>query len=138
MRITQGTFSFLPDFTDADIEKQIEYCIARGFALNIEYTDEPHPRNTYWELWNMPMFDEATVLAVMEQIIACRKAHPRHYIKLNAYNATRGVESVALSFIVHRPPEEPGFRLLREDSHGRKLHYTLDSYATHKPEGERY
>ncbi len=51
MRITQGTFSFLPDLTDAQITRQIDYCLAKGWALAIEYTDDPHPRNTYWEMF---------------------------------------------------------------------------------------
>ena len=57
MRITQGTFSFLPDFTDEQIDAQIKYSIANGWALSIEYTDDPHPRNSYWEMWGLPRFD---------------------------------------------------------------------------------
>src|SRR5271169_4124088 len=57
MRITQGTFSFLPDLTDDRIATQIAYCLRNGWAVNIEYTDDPHPRNTYWEMWKQPMFD---------------------------------------------------------------------------------
>ena len=51
MRVTQGTFSFLPDFTDQQIHEQVQYCIDNGWAVSIEYTDDPHPRNTYWEMW---------------------------------------------------------------------------------------
>ena len=51
MRLTQGCFSFLPDLTDQQIEKQIAYCISKGWAINVEWTDDPHPRNSYWELW---------------------------------------------------------------------------------------
>ena len=57
MRITQGTFSFLPDLTDEQIEAQIRYALDHGWAISIEYTDDPHPRNTYWEMWGLPMFD---------------------------------------------------------------------------------
>ncbi len=46
MRITQGTFSFLPDLTDAEIRPQIDYALRQGWALSVEYTDDPHPRNT--------------------------------------------------------------------------------------------
>ena len=45
MRITQGTFSFLPDLTDDQITRQIAYCQRNGWAVNIEFTDDPHPRN---------------------------------------------------------------------------------------------
>ena len=56
-RITQGQFSFLPELTDAEISLQIDYGLARGYAWSIEYTDDPHPRNTYWEMFGMPMFE---------------------------------------------------------------------------------
>ena len=32
MRITQGTFSFLPDLTDEQIAKQVDYALAQGWA----------------------------------------------------------------------------------------------------------
>ena len=54
MRLTQGCFSFLPDLTDAQIEKQVAYAMAKGWAMNVEWTDDPHPRNNYWELWGLP------------------------------------------------------------------------------------
>ncbi|MBW8320796.1 MAG: ribulose bisphosphate carboxylase small subunit, partial [Rhizobium sp.] len=47
MRITQGCFSFLPDLTDEQITAQVEYCLRKGWAIGVEYTDDPHPRNTY-------------------------------------------------------------------------------------------
>jgi len=34
MRVTQGTFSFLPDLTDEQIKKQVEFCISKGWAVN--------------------------------------------------------------------------------------------------------
>ena len=45
MRITQGTFSFLPDLTDEQIARQVEYALQQGWAVSLEYTDDPHPRN---------------------------------------------------------------------------------------------
>ena len=56
-RLTQGQFSFLPDLTDAQIAAQIAYALKQGWAVNVEYTDDPHPRNTYWEMFGLPMFD---------------------------------------------------------------------------------
>jgi ribulose-bisphosphate carboxylase small chain len=57
---------------------------------------------------------------------------------VNGYNTTKGRETVALSFIVNRPQNEPGFRLDRQEVRGRTINYLLHSYATEKPEGERY
>jgi ribulose-bisphosphate carboxylase small chain len=138
MRLTQGTFSFLPDLTDEQIRAQVEYALSKGWALGIEFTDDPHPRNTYWEMWGQPMFDLHDAAGVMQELHACRVATPGHYIRINAFDASRGFETVRLSFIVQRPAAEPGFRLQRTEDKGRTLRYTLHSYATDKPAGERY
>jgi ribulose-bisphosphate carboxylase small chain len=138
MRITQGTFSFLPDFTDAEIRAQVEYALKNGWACSVEFTDDPHPRNTYWEMWGLPMFELKDAVGVMREVHACCEAYPDHYVKLNAFDATHGVESVCLSFIVHRPPDEPGFTLERQEGPGRALRYTTRAYACDKPTGSRY
>lgn len=138
MRLTQGTFSFLPDLGDEQIRAQIEYCLTNGWAVSLEHTDDPHPRNTYWEMYGNPMFDLKDAAGIMAELQACRKTFAQHYIKLNAFDPTRGVESLRLSFIVQRPGQEPGFMLLREESKGRTQRYTLRAYATDRPEGQRY
>ena len=138
MRLTQGAFSFLPDLTDAQISSQIEYCLGNGWAVSIEYTDDPHPRNTYWEMFGQPMFDIRDAAGVMGELQSCRKTFPEHYIKVNAFDSTRGRESLRLSFIVGRPVTEPGFSLVREEGPGRSVRYTTRAYATERPEGGRY
>ncbi|MEO5986265.1 MAG: ribulose bisphosphate carboxylase small subunit [Candidatus Limnocylindria bacterium] len=138
MKITQGTFSFLPDLTDEQISAQIEYCLEQDWAVSIEYTDDPHPRNTYWEMFGQPMFDLRDAAGVMAEVNEARATFPNQYVKVNAFDATRGVETVRLSFIVNRPPTEPGFGLVRQEAAGRSIRYTVHSYATEQPEGERY
>jgi len=138
MRVTQGAFSFLPDLTDEEIVKQFEYCLGKGWAINLEYSDDPHPRNIFWEMWDLPMFDIQDAAAIMLELNACRKAFPDHYIKINAFDSSRGRETTALSFIVNRPSNEEGFGLLREEGKGRTQRYTIRSYATENPEGKRY
>ena len=138
MRLTQGAFSFLPDLTDAQISSQIEYCLEQGWSVSIEYTDDPHPRNTYWEMFGIPMFDLKDAAGILREMEACRRTFPEHYIKVNAFDATRGIESLRLSFIVGRPSQEPGFGLQREEGRGRQVRYTLRSYAAERPEGQRY
>ncbi len=137
-RVTQGQFSFLPDLTDEEITLQIEYGLGKGYAWSVEYTDDPHPRNTYWEMFGMPMFDLADAAGVMMELQNCRKTFPSHYIRMMAFDSTRGVESIAMSFIVNRPASEPGFGVVRQEVNGRSLRYTVHSYATDKPEGQRY
>ena len=137
-RLTQGQFSFLPDLSDEEIAAQIQYGLGKGYAWSVEYTDDPHPRNTYWEMYGMPMFDLQDAAGVLMELQACRSSFPQHYIRLMAFDSTRGVESIAMSFIVHRPTTEPGFSLVRQEGAGRTMHYTVRGYAAQRPEGERY
>jgi ribulose-bisphosphate carboxylase small chain len=140
MRITQGTFSFLDDLTDEEIEAQIRYGLRNGWAIMVEYTDDPHPRNSFWDVWKQPEFDltpeEADV--AMRDVQACREAYPNHYVKLVCYDSSLGRQSSMLSFIVNRPAEEPGFRLERQDKADRQIRYTIHPYAVQDPVGRRY
>jgi len=138
-KLTQGQFSFLPDLTDDEITQQVQYGLDKGYAWSVEYTDDPHPRNTYWEMWGMPMFDLRDAAGVMGEMKDCRKAFPNHYVRLMAFDSTRGVESIAMSFIVNRPKTEPGFFLDRQEMDGRTMRYTTRGYAAGaKPEMGRY
>jgi ribulose-bisphosphate carboxylase small chain len=139
MKLTQGCFSFLPDLTDEQITKQIQYAIDKSWAISIEFTDDPHPRNAYWEMWGLPLFDIKDPAAILFEINMARKAKPNYYIKLVGFDNTRGDESCVLSFIIQLPAYEPRFRLVRQEAAGRKLVYTIEAYAPQmKPEGERY
>ena len=127
MRVTQGTFSYLPDFTDEQIEAQINYALGHGWAISVEHTDDPHPRNPYWELWNLPLFDlrpDQSDVA-MREVQACRERFPDHFVKVIAYDARYTRQTTALAFIVNRPRQEPRFRLERTDGHDRTMRYGL-------------
>jgi ribulose-bisphosphate carboxylase small chain len=137
-RITQGQFSFLPDLSDDQITAQIKYALQNGWAVSVEYTDDPHPRNTYWEMFGMPMFDLKDPAGIMMEINECRKTFPSHYVRVTAFDSTRGWETPRMSFVVNRPKDEPGYRIQRQERNGRSMGYTIVPYATDKPEGERY
>ena len=138
MKVTQGQFSFLPDLTDEEITKQIDYALSNGWSLAVEHTDDPHPRNYYWSMWGTPMFDLHDAAGVMIEVKACRAANPQDYVKVLAFDSRKGFESIRMSFMVQRPAYEPGFELVRQEGPGRTVRYTLRSYATGKPQGERY
>ena len=127
MRITQGTFSFLPDLTDEQIAAQIAYALDHGWAISVELTDDPHPRNVYWELWEQPMFDlgPADVATAMAAVAACRERHPRYYVKVVAYDARHTRQTTAMSFIVQRPAREPAYALERLNGRDRMVGYAL-------------
>ena len=126
MRITQGCFSFLPDLTDEQITAQVEYILSRDWAVSLEYSYDPHPRNTYWDMWGHPMFDLRDAKGAMMDLDECRKAHPGAYIRMQAFDNTRGFESVMMSFIVNRPEEEPKMQMHRTDFEGRSQKYAWD------------
>jgi ribulose-bisphosphate carboxylase small chain len=140
MRLTQGTFSYLSDLTDEQISDQVRYGLDHGWAMSVEYTDDPHPRSSYWEMWSPPLFDLAPDESdvVLREVRACREAHPDQYVKVNAYDARRGRQTTALSFIVGRPPAEPGFRTERAEAHDRVQRYAIRAYAVDRPAGSRY
>ena len=126
MRITQGTFSFLPDLTDAEIRAQVEYALRQGWAVAVEHTAGAHPRDVYWEMFGMPMFDLKDAAGALLEVNACRKTFPQHYVKVNAFDATQGFESTRLSFLVQRPADEPGYRVVRQEGAGRAIRYTVE------------
>ena len=67
------------------------------------------------------------------------RAHSRCvYIRLTGSDRSYGRQTSALSFIVNRPKEEPGFRLDRQESNDRVVRYNLHSYAVDRPAGARY
>lgn len=138
MRITQGTFSYLPDLTDDQVKAQVQYCLDNDWPVSVEYSDDPHPRNVYWEMWGLPMFEAKDAAAVMLEITACRKAHPHTYVRVSGYDRRLGRQTTALSFIVQRPEIEPGFRLERQEVADRQVRYSTHSYATDRPAGDRY
>lgn len=136
-RVTQGQFSFLPDLTDAQITAQLKYALKSNWAIGIEYTDDPHPRNTYWEMFGNPMFDLKDPAGILMEINHCRSTFPSHYIRVTAFDSTQGWETPRMSYLVNRPKDEPGFVLERQERDGRSVGYTIRPYATGKPEGER-
>lgn len=130
MRNTQGCFSFLPDLSDDQIISQVEHCLRNNWAIGIEYTDDAHPRNTYWEMWGNPMFDLRDAAGVMMELKACRKEHGAGYIRINAFDSTRGWETVRMAFLVNRPKNEPGFEFTRREVRGRTVNIEMRKKAS--------
>ena len=87
----------------------------------------------------MPMFDLKDAAGAMLEVNACRKAFPSHYIKINAFDSTqrhgnrRGSRSSSIG-----PPTSPASAVVRQETAGRSIRYTVESYAVDRPEGSRY
>ena len=135
MRITQGCFSFLPDLTDEQITAQVQYCLDNGWAVNIEFTDDPHPRNTYWEMWGLPMFDLRDAAGVMMELAECRKVYGDRYIRMSAlrFQPWLGVGAALL----HRQPAEGRARLPARAAGGGRPQHPLHHARLCRPIGRR-
>jgi ribulose-bisphosphate carboxylase small chain len=138
MLVTQGTFSYLPPLTDAQVKAQVQYALDNDWAISVEFTDDPHPRNFLWDMWGLPMFDMRDPAAILLEVQRCRDAYPARYVRVNAYDRRLGRQTTALSFIVQRPTNETGFRLERQEGADRQVRYTLHPYALDRGAGERY
>ena len=137
MRVTQGTFSYLPDLSDEQIVAQIQYCLDNDWPVSVEHTDDAHPRNVYWEMWGLPMFDLKDPAGIMMEVNACRRAFPEHYVRVNGYDRSYGRQTTALSFIVNRPVIELGFRLERQESEDRQIRYSIRSRSSERSRNGR-
>ena len=138
MHLRHGSFSYLPELTEDEIAAQVRYALLNGWPLSIEYTDDPHPRNVYWDMWGLPMFDLDEPDGVLREIADCRATFPQQYVRVLAYDAQLGKQTTAMSILVQRPGHEPGFRLDRTETHDRVQRYSLHAYATAAPAGARY
>ena len=137
MYLRHGSFSYLPELTDEEIAAQVRYALLQGWPVSIEYSDDPHPRNVYWDMWGLPMFDLDEPDGVMAQIRECRATFPEHYVRVLAYDARLGRQTTAMQFLVQRPTAEPGFALTRTDGPDRTQRYSVQSYAAQRPSGSR-
>ncbi len=138
MFLRHGSYSYLPPLTDEEIGLQVRHALDQGWPVSIEYTDDPHPRNVYWEMWGLPLFDLDEPDGVLAEINECRATFPQHYIRVLAYDASLGRQTTAMQFLVNRPVEEPGFLLTRTEGSDRRQGYAVHSYATSRPAGDRY
>jgi ribulose-bisphosphate carboxylase small chain len=71
------------------------------------------------------MFEARDLDVPIQELNNCRREFPNHYIKVNGYDRTKGKQSTMLSFIAHRPKEEPGFTLDRTEGEDRRIQYTI-------------
>ena len=116
-RITQGQFSFLPDLTDTQITAQIKYALKNGWAVSVEYTDDPHPAQHLLGHVRQPdVRPEGSGRhhdgdqGVPEDLPAT--LHPRHGLRLRPRAGRRR----ACPSSSTGPPNEPGFRLERQEA----------------------
>lgn len=135
MYLRHGAFSYLPPLTDDEIAAQIRYALVRGWPVSIEHTHDPHPRNIYWTMWGLPMFDLDEPDGALAEVKACRSTFPDDYVRVLAYDATLGRQTTAMQFLVQRPDDENDLMLTRTEGSDRRQTYGVTVRARHRDGG---
>ena len=100
------TFSYLPELSASEIEAQVRSILDRDLVVAIEHTRRVDPRDHYWTLWKLPLFDVHDPDLVLESIQDCRRANPGDYVRVNGYDSKR--QGQVTSFVVYRPATTAG------------------------------
>ena len=95
-----GTFSYLPQLTEEELRKQVEYIVARGWNPGIEHTEPENASSNYWYMWKLPMFGETDIDAIFQEVEQCKKANPCNHVRLIGYDNFRQTQGTAM--VVHR------------------------------------
>jgi ribulose-bisphosphate carboxylase small chain len=95
------TFSYLPPLSPEQLAGQIRSILARRLVVGIEYTTAPDPRDHYWVMWKLPLFDVDDPEAVLAELEACQRSNPGAYVKINGYDPVR--QGQVVSFVASQP-----------------------------------
>ncbi len=94
------TFSYLPPLTAAETRKQIEFIVSKGWNPGIEHTEPENASGNYWYMWKLPMFGETNVDAILAEVEACHKAHPKNHVRLLGFD--NFAQSAGAAMVIHR------------------------------------
>ena len=101
------TLSYLPPLSDAQMAKQIQYILDKGYIAAIEFNDNPRPEEYYWTMWKLPLFKANNVQEVLDELRACRSEYGDNYIRIVGFDNVKQCQ--VMSFIVHKP-NQGGYR----------------------------
>merc|ERR1712003_177410 len=98
------TLSYLPELSDADIAKQIEYMIKNKWTPCLEVAADGdiylntrmgpgYYDNRYWSMYKLPMFGANNARDVVEAINACRREFPQAKIRVMGFDSTKQVQT---------------------------------------------
>jgi len=96
------TFSYLPEMEQANIRKQVEYIVSRGWNPAVEHTETENAFDHYWYMWKLPMFGETDVDTILAEAEACHKANPNHHVRLVGYDNYKQSQGAAM--VIFRGP----------------------------------
>ena len=111
------TMSYLPQLTDAEIAKQVEYMVKNNWAPCIEFESADHGfatryvgtnggpgyyDNRYWVMYKLPMFGCTDPSQVLTEIANCKKDFPNTFIRVVGFD---NVKQVQCSMILVAKPK---------------------------------
>ncbi|MED6142274.1 Ribulose bisphosphate carboxylase small subunit 1A, chloroplastic [Stylosanthes scabra] len=108
------TLSYLPDLTDEQLRKEVDYLLRKGWVPCLEFELEhgfvyrEHHRSPgyydgrYWTMWKLPMFGCTDSAQVIKELVEAKTAYPNAFIRIIGFDNVRQVQCI--SFIAYKPP----------------------------------
>merc|ERR1719281_630961 len=105
------TLSYLPQLSNDDIRKQIQYMIRNCWTPCLEFSDDGdiylHTRlgpgyydNRYWSMYKLPMFGCTDADEVIKEIESCKKEFINAKVRVLGFDSLRQVQTSG--FIVRK------------------------------------
>ena len=95
------TLSYLPPLSDAQIAKQVQYILDQGYIPAIEFNEKSEPKELYWTMWKLPLFNAKSTQEVLSEVQACRSQFSTSFVRVVGFDNVKQCQ--ILSFIVHKP-----------------------------------
>merc|ERR1712151_83243 len=103
------TLSYLPQLSDADIKKQIDFMIRKKMTPSLEFSDDGdiylntrmgpgYYDNRYWSMYKLPMFGCNDSTAVIQEIEICKNELQNAKVRVIGFDPKRQVQTAG--FIV--------------------------------------
>ncbi|CAH8277414.1 unnamed protein product [Arabidopsis lyrata] len=108
------TLSYLPDLTDVELAKEVDYLLRNKWIPCVEFELEHgfvyrEHGNTpgyydgrYWTMWKLPLFGCTDSAQVLKEVQECKKEYPNAFIRIIGFDNNRQVQCI--SFIAYKPP----------------------------------
>merc|ERR1719262_36168 len=105
------TLSYLPQLTNNDIKKQIDYMIRNAWTPCLEFSDDGDVHlntrmgpgyydNRYWSMYKLPLFGCTDSAEVIREIDNCKREFPNSKVRIVGFDARRQVQ--VAGFIVRK------------------------------------
>ncbi len=90
------TFSYLPELSQEEIRKQVQYIVDNGWQPAVEHTEPENAIQHFWYMWKLPMFGETDVETILAEAEKCHQEHPDHHVKLIGYDWKHQSQGIAM------------------------------------------